>query len=196
MNTNYICAPMSRNQYESIFLAELRPLANALYGFCFNLCKNQEDTNDLVQETMLKAWRNIEKYESGTNAKAWLFTIAKHLFINEYRKGKRQPIKVNIEDIARVQDTSSSGAMMRSDLHDEVFQDSFDDEVYLAFQKISVNAREIMLLDLEDFSYEEMAKILKIEVGTVRSRLSRSRATLAKLLSKYGDSLGYKITKV
>ncbi len=181
---------MTPNPFEATFNKELLQHADALYGFNVNLCQNRQDAHDLTQETMLKAWRSIESYESGTNAKAWLFTIAKNLYINEYRKRKRQPIKVDIEDIARVQDSNSS-SVFKSDLSEEMFQDSFNDEVYNALQTLSDDAKAVILLDLEDFSYEEMAEMLEIKLGTIRSRLSRARKKLAEALYDYGVSRGY-----
>ena len=71
---------------ERIFDLELMPHTDALYNFCYHLAGNEEDANDLFQEALMKAWRFIDRYEVGTNAKAWLFTIAKNAFINEYRK--------------------------------------------------------------------------------------------------------------
>ena len=192
MNSNYLCAPMTETPLEATFTRELLPHADALYGFNANLCQNRMDAHDLTQETLMKAWRSIESYQSGTNAKAWLFTIAKNQFINDYRKRKRRPVQLDMEDITRVQDNSSSN-VTKSDLSEEMFQDSFNDEIYNALQTLTHDARAVILLDLEDFSYEEMAEMLEIQLGTVRSRLSRARKKLAIALQDYGSSQGYRI---
>ena len=73
-------------QFERIFEDEFMPHSDALYNFAYHLTGNEDDANDLFQEALMKAWRFIDKYEAGTNAKSWLFTIAKNAFINEYRR--------------------------------------------------------------------------------------------------------------
>ena len=82
---------------EKLFEEELLPHADALHNFAYHLTYNEEDANDLVQDTFLKAYRFISSFDSGTNAKAWLFRILKNSFINEYRKKKKAPNKVDYE---------------------------------------------------------------------------------------------------
>jgi len=82
-----------------VFEREFFPQINALYNFAYHLTYSEEDSNDLVQETYLKAYKHIDKYQKGTNAKAWLFRILKNAFINEYRKKTNRPSKVDFDDI-------------------------------------------------------------------------------------------------
>ena len=88
--------------YERIFEEEFYPNADALYNFAFNLTYSEADANDLVQETYLKAYRFIDKYIEGTNAKAWLFKILKNAFINQYRKESKRPSKVDFEGYYKI----------------------------------------------------------------------------------------------
>ena len=93
---------------EKIFEAEFMPQIDALYTFAFHLTLNEEDANDLVQETYLKAFRFIDKYHEGTNAKAWLFKILKNAFINQYRRKSKQPTRVDYEEIINYHDEEDS----------------------------------------------------------------------------------------
>ena len=91
--------PKASSEQIQIFESELLTQIDALYTFAFHLCYNEADANDLVQETYLKAFRFIANYQKGTNAKAWLFKILKNIFINDYRKKAKMPVKVDYEDI-------------------------------------------------------------------------------------------------
>ncbi len=180
-------------QQERIFEEELLPQIDALYAFAYHLTYNEEDANDLVQETYLKAVRFIDKYHAGTNAKAWLFKILKHAFINQYRRKSRQPIQVDYEDITNYQsgedDTHYAGY---ADLREEMFQTMMGDEITNAINALPVDFRVVILLcDIENFTYEEISKILDIPIGTVRSRLHRARGMLKHKLREYARSKGY-----
>lgn len=182
-----------KKRYERIFEEEFLPQIDALYTFAYHLTYNEEDANDLVQETYMKAFRFIDKYNEGTNAKAWLFKILKNAFINQYRRKSKQPTKVDYEDITSYQeveeDTSISGY---ADLREEMFQTMMGDEVTNAINALPVDFRVVILLcDIEGFTYEEISKILDIPIGTVRSRLHRARNMLKDKLREYAQSLGY-----
>ena len=134
----------------------------------------------------MKAWRFIDRYEEGTNAKAWLFTIAKNAFINEYRKRVKTPNKVELQDYITHQDREDTPLTGSLDMRSEMFNYLMGDEVTLAINSLPVDFRTVILLcDIEDFTYEEIAKILDIPIGTVRSRLFRARNVLAKNLKDY-----------
>jgi len=180
-------------RYERIFEEEFLPQIDALYTFAYHLTYNEEDANDLVQETYMKAYRFIDKYKEGTNAKAWLFKILKNAFINQYRRKSKQPTKVDYEDIAGYQegDDDTSYASY-ADLREEMFQSMMGDEVTNAINALPVDFRVVILLcDIEGFTYEEISKILDIPIGTVRSRLHRARNMLKDKLRTYARSLGY-----
>lgn len=180
--------------YDKVFEKEFLPQIDALYTFAYHLTYNEDDANDLVQETYLKAYRFIDKYIEGTNAKAWLFKILKNAFINQYRRKTKQPTKVDFEEIVSYQseedDTQYSSYM---DLREEMFQHMMGDEVTNAINALPVDFRVVILLcDIEGFTYEEISKILDVPIGTVRSRLHRSRNMLKEKLRKYANSLGFK----
>jgi RNA polymerase sigma-70 factor (ECF subfamily) len=177
-----------------IFDQELLPQINALYNFAFHLTYSEDDANDLVQETYLKAFRFVDKYVQGTNAKAWLFKILKNAFINQYRKKSKRPTQVDYEDIASYHDSEEGGAYADfMDLREELFQQMMGDEVTVAINALPVDFRTVILLcDIEGFTYEEIAKIIDIPIGTVRSRLHRARNMLKEKLRDYATAMGYK----
>lgn len=165
---------------------------DTLYNFAYHLAYNEEDANDLVQETYMKAFRFIDSYQQGTNAKAWLFKILKNAFINEYRKRSKQPAKIDYEEIVNYQDTEDASYVEFVDLRQEVFQGMIGDEVSGALNSLPVDFRTVVLLcDIEGFTYEEIASITDIPIGTVRSRLHRARNMLKDKLKAYAKEMGF-----
>ena len=182
----------SKEKRDKIFHEEFLPHIDALYNFAFHLTYDEEDANDHVQETYLKSYRFIDSYDEGTNAKAWLFKILKNAFINEYRKKSKQPTKVDYEDFIGYQDNDEKSNVEYVDLRQEIFQGIIGDEVTKALNSLPVDFRTVVLLcDVEGFSYEEIAKITDIPIGTVRSRLHRARNMLKEKLKNYAKTLGY-----
>jgi RNA polymerase sigma-70 factor (ECF subfamily) len=183
----------NRDRDQRIFEEELFPHIDALKTFAFHLSYNEEDANDLVQETYLKAHRFIDKYIEGTNAKAWLFKILKNAYINEYRKKSKRPTKVDFEDIISYHDgDESKGGRGYLDLREEIFQNMMGDEVTIAINSLPIDFRTVILLcDVEGFTYEEISKIIDVPIGTVRSRLFRARNMLKEKLKFYAVKLGY-----
>jgi RNA polymerase sigma factor (sigma-70 family) len=178
---------------DRIFEEEFLPQIDALYTFAYHLTYNEEDANDLVQETYLKAYRFVASYNEGTNAKAWLFRILKNAFINQYRKKSKQPTQVDYEEIINYHDEEDTSYSSFLDLREEMFQDMMGDEVTTAINALPVDFRVVILLcDIEGFTYEEIARIIDIPIGTVRSRLHRARNMLKEQLRTYAQSLGYK----
>ncbi|MBX7140053.1 MAG: sigma-70 family RNA polymerase sigma factor [Chitinophagales bacterium] len=182
-----------RQLNERLFEKEFMPHLDALYNFAYHLTLNEEDANDLVQDTFLKAFRFINSYERGTNAKAWLFKILKNSFINEYRRKTRQPGEVDFEEYVAFQDAEEGTGVGDLDMRDEIFKGLIGDEVTRALNELPVDFRTILILcDIEGFSYEEMAKIIDIPIGTVRSRLHRARNLMKEKLRDYAKKMGYK----
>ncbi|MBP7821627.1 MAG: sigma-70 family RNA polymerase sigma factor [Saprospiraceae bacterium] len=183
---------MNKELIEKKFEEELLPYIEALNTFAFHLTYNEEDAADLVQETYMKAFRNLDKYEVGTNAKAWLFRIMKNTFINSFRKRNKLPSQVSIDNVNTFhseEDERYSGYM---DLRTEMFDNMMGDEVTKAIDSIPLEFRTIILLcDIEEFSYEDISKILDIPLGTVRSRLHRARNLLKNKLRAYAATMGY-----
>ncbi len=185
---------LTDEQKKSIFLAELMPHADALYNFAFHLCYDKAVADDLVQDAFLKAYRFIEGYKVGSNAKAWLFKILKNGFINDYRKKAKLPHHVDFEDFLSFQEVKGQVNSSYLDLRDDVYQNMLGDEITRAINSLNVEFRTaILLCDIEGFTYEEISKIVAIPIGTVRSRLFRARQELKKRLSDYASALGYSI---
>ena len=184
---------MQKKNNEELFEMEFLPHADALYTFAYHLTYQEEDANDLVQDTFLKAFRFIDSYERGTNAKAWLFKILKNSFINEYRRKTKLPREVDYEDYVEFHEADDTATIGNLDLRDEVFKGLIGDEVSRALNSLPVDFRTIILLcDIEEFSYEEMARIINIPVGTVRSRLNRARNLMKDKLRDYAKKMGFK----
>lgn len=187
-----------RMSYESkdknrVFNEEFMPHIDAMYNFAFRLTLDEDDAKDLVQETFMKAYRFINSFETGTNAKAWLFRILKNSFINNYRKKSKQPNKVDYQEVETFYNSDSVNENITTDLRVETVQHLIGDEITNALNSLDVDFRTVIILcDLEGFTYEEMAKILDIPIGTVRSRLHRARNLLKEKLKQYASSLGYK----
>jgi RNA polymerase sigma-70 factor (ECF subfamily) len=188
--TNYREHSKSLNYKE--FEEEAMVHSKAVYNFALSMTGNPEDANDLVQETYLKAFRYFDKFTKGSNCKAWLFMILKNTFINEYRKKKKEPYKVNYDEIEDFYDTIKSSSAKSLHTNDNVYENSFDDDISKAMSELPENFRNVvMLCDLEGYSYEEIAEHVNCPVGTVRSRLHRARKLLHDKLYNYADKHGY-----
>jgi RNA polymerase sigma factor (sigma-70 family) len=176
-----------------VFDAEFMPHIDSMYNFAFRLTNDEDDANDLVQDTYMKAFRFINSFERGTNAKAWLFRILKNSFINDYRKRSKEPSKVDYQEVETTYNSVEDAEMeATTDLRTETVQDMIGDEVATALNSLPVDFRTVIILcDIEGFTYEEMAKILDIPIGTVRSRLHRARNLLKEKLKTYASSMGY-----
>ena len=177
---------------DKLFEMELLPHLSSLYNFAYSLTSNQDDSDDLVQETFLKAYKFLNSYQSGTNAKAWLFRILKNSFINDYRKSSKEPPKVDYQEVESYYNSDDVDIKMTTDLRVDAVNGMMGDEVAMALNNLDVDYRTIIILcDLEGFKYEEMAKILDIPIGTVRSRLHRARQLLKEQLLEYSQKMGF-----
>jgi len=186
-------ARYSESERYVVFNAEFIPHIDSMYNFAFRLTNDEDDANDLVQDTYMKAFRFINSFQQGTNAKAWLFRILKNSFINDYRKKSKQPAKVDYQEVETTYNSESTDAESTTDLRTETVQDMIGDEVATALNSLPVDFRTVIILcDIEGFTYEEMAKILDIPIGTVRSRLHRARNLLKEKLRSYANTMGYK----
>lgn len=168
---------------------------DSAYNFAYKLTLDEDDAKDLLQDTFLKAFRFINSFERGTNAKAWLFKILKNSFINDFRKKSKQPAKVDYQEIEDVYNSDSVDEDITVDLRSETVQELIGDEVANALNSLAVDFRTVIILcDLEGFTYEEMSKILDIPIGTVRSRLHRARYILKQKLKDYAERMGYNVS--
>jgi len=178
-----------RKQFE----VEAMPHMDALYRTALRMTKNQSDAEDLVQETMVKAYRFWDKFEPGSNCRAWLFKIMTNIFINEYRSKSRTPVSVNMDDI---DDNFLYGQLAAKspdkNPEEQLFAKIFDDDVKKAIEELPDDFRLVVVLSfLEDFSYQEIADIVDLQLGTVKSRLHRGRKLLQKKLYDYAVKNGY-----
>ena len=183
----------SSEEKEKILEEEFLPHIHSIFNFAFRITFHEDDAKDLVQETYLKAFRFINSFETGTNAKAWLFRILKNSFINEFRKQSKEPPLVNYQAVETYCNTDEVENDIYHDLRVEAVQDMIGDEVSNALNRLDVDFRTVLILcDLEGFTYEEMAVILDIPIGTVRSRLHRARNLLKEKLQAYAGLMGFK----
>jgi RNA polymerase sigma-70 factor (ECF subfamily) len=153
------------------------PLFASLYNFAQWLTQNRDEAEDLVQETYMKALKGFASYQQGTNFRAWIYRILRNTFLTS-RSGLREKVTVPIDDedheLPAASDTPESEMLARADLQ----------LVQNALERLPVSFREVILLcDVEEMSYREMAETLLIPVGTVMSRLSRARKAMRELLA-------------
>ena len=164
------------------FEAVALPHLNDLYRTARRTVGNSTDAEDVVQETYLQAWKSFHRFAAGTNIRAWLFKILFHVASHHRRKlFKFKPADVSDETLAETVAYEPSPA---PDLRDE--------EVLAALEQVPQNYRTVLLLaDVQEFSYKEIADILHIPIGTVMSRLSRGRGALRNALSKTSIAAGF-----
>ena len=155
----------------SVSEAMLRAVPS-LRAFAISLCGNVDRADDLVQETLLRAWANLNSFEPGTNMSAWLFTILRNLFRSEYRKRRRE-----------VPDGEGTYAETLKTQPEQTSRVEFE-EFRVALGKLPSDKREaLVLVGASGFSYEEAADICGCAVGTIKSRVNRARTRLAELMS-------------
>jgi RNA polymerase sigma-70 factor (ECF subfamily) len=181
--------PAPADEKRANFEREALVHLDALYRVALRLTGNASDADDLVQETMLKAYRAWHQYQPGTNAKGWLLTILRHAFINEYRRRTRHPETV---DIDAIEPFAIFDQGQDDDPQERFFDQIVDDEVLKAIDELPEQFREaVVLSDVEGMSYEEVSRILEVPIGTVKSRLFRGRRLLQAKLHDYAVEMGY-----
>ncbi len=181
--------PAAEAEKRASFEREALVHLDTLYRVALRLTGSPADADDLVQETMLKAYRAWDQYEKGTNAKGWLLTILRNAFINEYRRRVRHPVTV---DLDAIEPFSVFAELQEEDPEGTFFDRIVDDEVLGAIDQLPEQFREtVVLSDVEGLSYEEIARLLAVPVGTVKSRLFRARRLLQAKLYDYAVGMGY-----
>ena len=178
---------------ESEFERAAMPHADALYGAALRMTRDSGHAEDLVQETLLRAYRFWHKFEQGTNVKAWLFRIQTNLYINRYR---RHQTEQQVIDDREAEDLLNRYAAEEStyippDTRESFFKSVLSDEVMKALDALPFDFRmTVLLADLHEFSYKEIAEVLDCPVGTVMSRLHRARKLLQASLLEYAADRG------
>lgn len=183
-------APVTAWNFES---AEL-PYRDQLFKTALRMTRSVEETEDLLQETYLKAYRYYDRFEEGTNLKAWLFRIMKNTFINNYRKRKVQPQQVEFDDLRE---------SVENGLLEEFQTPEADPETTFLEGEVDGTVREalaslphdykmaVLMVDLQGFTYQEVADMLAVPVGTIMSRLYRGRKKMERALLAYGRRYNY-----
>ena len=185
---------VSEGELRSLFEDQALPFMDQLYGAAMRMTRNPADASDLVQETFVKAFAAFRQFKQGTNLKAWLYRILTNTFINTYRKNQRNPYQGTIDELedwqlggAESVTPSISARSAEADAIDHLPSSAVKD----ALQAIPEDFRmAVYFADVEGFSYQEIADIMKTPVGTVMSRLHRGRRLLRGLLADYARDRG------
>ncbi len=174
------------------FNTEIIPHLDATYNYALRLTMDPNDAEDLLQDSIVKAFRFFHSFQKGTNARAWLYRIVKNSYINNYRKASRQPQQVDYDEIATYYETIRSEQSETTDLQDQFYRREYDDHFKKALDELPEDFRTPLLLcDVEDFTYEEIANMLDVPIGTVRSRLHRGRNLLKEKIRDVARDRGY-----
>ncbi|HHT9113643.1 MAG: sigma-70 family RNA polymerase sigma factor [Planctomycetes bacterium] len=184
-----------RKEFEDIAMEHI----NSLYSMAIRLVFNKEEAEDLVQETYLKAYRFFDTFQKGTNIKAWLFKILRNTFINKYRKAVNLPGEVFYEDVESVNSNLSYKQESDSGELTDTLESKYnelgnlmEDDVKRAIDSLPIEYKEAILLsDVEELSYSDIAEITNVPIGTVKSRLNRGRKLLQKSLWEYAKDRGF-----
>ena len=179
----------------STFADDAMPFAPQLLGAARRLTRNRADAEDLVQETMLKAFRAYPSFEAGTNLRAWLFRILTNTYINSYNAKKVRPQESDLGELENLylykHVPQMVDRMSGASAEDEVFDLFTDDEVKSALEDLpEAYLMPVLLADIHEFSYQEIADILDVPIGTVMSRLHRGRKALQKTLVSFAHERG------
>ena len=166
---------------------------DSLYGTALKLCHDEDTAKDLVQETYLRAYRFYDKFQWGTNLKAWLLKILRNTYINRYKKEQREINLFDMADIDPVYEEFLNREAIRAyeNPEDSLYQKLFAEDLERALKKLPEEFRLVVILaDIEELSYREIAEIMDCPIGTVMSRLHRARKMLQKYLIDYAIDMG------
>ncbi|MDN3510969.1 MAG: sigma-70 family RNA polymerase sigma factor [Candidatus Jettenia sp. CY-1] len=184
-----------RKEFEEVAMRHI----DSLYNMALRLILNKEEAEDLVQETYLKAYRFFNTFEKGTNIKAWLFKILRNTFINKYRKTMSMPNEFFYEDTESLNNHVTYDEEKRSEEPSDTLESKYtdlsnlmEDDVKHAIDSLPLEYREAVLLsDVEELPYKDIAEITNVPIGTIKSRLNRGRKLLQKSLREYAKDRGF-----
>ncbi|MGI9608402.1 MAG: sigma-70 family RNA polymerase sigma factor [Acidimicrobiales bacterium] len=176
---------------QATFADAAMPLMDQLYSAALRMTRNAADAEDLVQETYLKAYRGYERFQEGTNLKAWMYRILTNSYINRYRAKQRRPDETDlsdVEDMYLYRRLGGEQAGIGTSAEETFLSSVTDTQVKAAIEAIPENFRmAVLLADVEGFAYKEIAEILDVPIGTVMSRIHRGRKALEKQLHSYAE---------
>jgi RNA polymerase sigma-70 factor (ECF subfamily) len=180
----------------SDFHEEAIPHMDAVFRFALRLSGAEDRAQDLVQETFLRAFRSWDQYTPGTQCKSWLFTICRNVFLRNAERSQRHDelVAENVDRSAGAFDSVNPlwAKAVEADPEGDFFKTIVDEGVLQHLQELPEDYRSaVVLSDLEGFSYQEIAEMMDVPVGTVKSRLFRGRRVLQKVLYDYAVSMGY-----
>jgi RNA polymerase sigma-70 factor (ECF subfamily) len=170
------------------------PYRDQLYKTALRMTRSVEETEDLLQETYLKAFKYYDRFEEGTNLKAWLFRIMKNSFINRYRKRRHVPQHLEFDELQEGFEESAVGTGCADQLDPErnVIDSAMDHEVREALIALPHDYKmAVLLVDIQGFTYQEVADLAGVPVGTVMSRLFRGRKKMERALLSFGRRYNY-----
>ncbi len=172
----------------------VEPHFPSLLSTATRMARNRNDAEDLVQETLFKAYRAFDQYQKNTNFRAWIFRILVNTFITAYRKAVKAPQRISYDDLEEFNLFRKSEIinLLSSEPKDELLNSYFEDDVKTALENLPYQFRLVVLLcDVEGFSYNEIASMINSPLGTVMSRLYRGRKLLQRTLWNYAKNKGY-----
>jgi RNA polymerase sigma-70 factor (ECF subfamily) len=164
------------------FNSQFDLLSVALQTFAYSLTKNQEEAKDLFQETAYRAMANRDKFSAGTNFKAWLFTIMKNIFINNYRKKVKANTIIDTSDNLYYINSGSSA------IHNDANKNIMLEELHGMIDALDEGFKKPFMMHFTGYKYQEIADELELPLGTVKSRIFFARMALKdKIAARYGD---------
>ncbi len=186
-NENYVL-----QQKYADFNSDVVSLSEVLKSYALRITRNSDESEDLVQETMLKAFKYFDSFARGTNIRGWLYRIMINIFINDYRKKRKESSRVDYENILDFYEFIKVEDIKTQHFENDAFNNVLNDEILKALSVLPEDFRTIVFLsDIEGYSYQEVADFMGCLIGTVRSRLHRARKMLYTLLYQYAQENGF-----
>jgi RNA polymerase sigma-70 factor (ECF subfamily) len=183
------------SENDEFFEREVMQHLDALYRTALRMTRNPQDAEDLIQETMLRAFRFLDRFERGTNLRAWLFKILTNTYINRYRKASSEPRVDSLDDseeFALYHHLDTEAASRGGSVEAQVLDRFAESDIKAAIEALPPQYRmTVLLADVEGFSYNDIAEITNVKKGTVMSRLFRGRRLLQKALVDQARSAGF-----
>jgi RNA polymerase sigma-70 factor, ECF subfamily len=187
--------PAAHDERDEFFEHDVMQHLDALYRTALRMTRNAQDAEDLVQETMLRAFRFLDRFQRGTNLRAWLFKILTNTYINRYRKTASEPRVDSLDDseeFALYHHLDTEAASRGASVEAQVLDRFAENDIKAAIEALPPQYRmTVLLADVEGFSYNDIAEITDVKKGTVMSRLFRGRRLLQKALVDQARSAGF-----